>query len=459
MAITKIHQINTPVYNSIAYITNPNKTDDLLLVSGYNCFENTAYIDFEITDNLAKNVKGDYTKTGGNDIKAHHIIQSFSLEDSKVIDGEKAHSIGKELANRLLKGKHEYIIATHIDRGHIHNHIIFNATSFYDLTKFNSQPYKTIRKIRNISDDLCMENELSVIKEPQQKGMHYAEWNNRKKGTSWKQQIENLIDKAIENTKTYEDFLKELKNYGVEIGNAFEEEGKHIKFRLKDIGQERFTRGRNEYTRDNIIERLKNTEKTIKKDEAINMESASYDKKIEWKSYNTKLAETKELASAITTIRNEKINNYNDFDDKISNLLNIVGEIKSSMKILDEKNIQYKNAVKYLVAYNDYLKYHEEYQKKGILTKQKYFNKYESEIRAFNHAVDMLNNINVNVNVDPDKVMNLVNEKDKEIDTMHSKINFIENRIEKIRNAKNLVDEINRVDKEKELNKSKDISI
>lgn len=228
---------------------------------------------------------------------------------------------------------------------------------------------------------------------------------------------------------------------------------------MKDIGQERFTRGRNEYTRDNIIERLKNTEKTIKKDEAINMESASYDKKIEWKSYNTKLAETKELASAITTIRNEKINNYNDFDDKISNLLNTVGEIKSSMKILDEKNIQYKNDVKYLVAYNDYLKYHEEYQKKGILTKQKYFNKYESEIRAFNHAVDMLNNINVNVNVDPDKVMNLVNEKDNEIDTIHSKINYIENRIEKIRNAKNLVDEINRVDKEKELNKSKDISI
>lgn len=97
--------------------------------------------------------------------------------------------------------------------------------------------------------------------------------------------------------------------------------------------------------------------------------------------------------------------------------------------------------------------------KKGILTKQKYFNKYESEIRAFNHAVDMLNNINVNVNVDPDKVMNLVNEKDKEIDTIHSKINFIENRIEKIRNAKNIVDEINRADKEKELNKSKDISI
>lgn len=459
MAITKIHQIYTSVYNSISYITNTEKTDDLLLVSGYNCFENTAYIDFEITDNLARNVKGDYTNTGGNDIKAHHIIQSFSLEDSKIIDGEKAHSIGKELANRLLKGKHEYIIATHIDKGHIHNHIIFNATSFYYLNKFNSQPYKTVREIRTISDNLCIENELSVIKEPKQKGMHYAEWDNRKKGTSWKQQIENLIDKAIENTNSYDEFLNELKSYGVEIGNAFEDEGKHIKFKLQDLGQERFTRGRNEYTRESIIDRLKAPKKEVKKGKAENIKVASYDKKIEWKSYKTKLSETKELASAISTIRNENINNYNDFDNKINSLLDTVGDIKSSMKALDEKNIQYKNAVKYLVAYNNYLEYHEEYQKKSILTKQKYFNKYESQIIAFNHAVDMLNSINVSVNVDPDKVINLVNEQDREINYIHSKVSAVENRIEEIRNAKNIVDEINKEDKNKEIIKGKEITL
>ena len=152
MAITKIHAIKSTLGKALAYIENPDKTDGQMLVSGYNCEPQTASIDFEMTAVLAHKARNLKRKRSTN--LAYHLIQSFSPEDA--VTPEQAHELGKKLAFEYTGGKYEYVVATHIDKGHIHNHIMLNAVSFYDYKKLRTVPYRTARQIRDISDRLCM---------------------------------------------------------------------------------------------------------------------------------------------------------------------------------------------------------------------------------------------------------------------------------------------------------------
>ena len=152
MAITKIHAIKSTLGKALAYIENPDKTDGQMLVSGYNCEPQTASIDFEMTAVLAHKARNLKRKRSTN--LAYHLIQSFSPEDA--VTPEQAHELGKKMAFEYTGGKYEYVVATHIDKGHIHNHIMLNAVSFYDYKKLRTVPYRTARQIRDISDRLCM---------------------------------------------------------------------------------------------------------------------------------------------------------------------------------------------------------------------------------------------------------------------------------------------------------------
>ena len=121
MAVTKIKGINVTVEKAISYIINPAKTDGKLLVSGFQVEPPFAAYEFNVTAELAKELNGDYTKTGAANVLAYHLIQSFSKKD--VVSADQAHEVGKRLADEVLQGKHEYVLATHIDKGHIHNQI------------------------------------------------------------------------------------------------------------------------------------------------------------------------------------------------------------------------------------------------------------------------------------------------------------------------------------------------
>lgn len=257
MAYTKIHAIKKTLSTALDYIENPEKTEDQLLVSGYNVDPLTASIEFALTENLAKEVKGNYKKTGGSNNLAYHMIQSFSPEDH--VTPEEAHEIGKKLADEFLDGKYEYVIATHIDKGHIHNHIIFNSVSFYDLKKMNTQPYKTAAKIRAISDRLCTEHELSVIQGKQHLSYSYKEYLERKKDTSWKSEIRKRLNFVLDTVTDYEEFKAAANELGVTVADA----GKHIKYQY--IEQERWARGyklsdNDQYTKESILQQLEKNE-------------------------------------------------------------------------------------------------------------------------------------------------------------------------------------------------------
>lgn len=255
MAYTKIHAIKKTLKKALDYIENPKKTDGELLVSGYNIDPLAASIEFEMTAALASELKGNYTKVGGANNLAYHMIQSFSPTDN--ITPEQAHEIGKKLADEFLDGKYEYVISTHIDKDHIHNHIIFNSVSFYDFKKMNTQPFKTAAKIRAISDRLCTEHELSVIQSNQNLGHSYKEYLERKTNTSWKSEIRKKLNYILETAIDYDEFKSNALDLGVQVIDS----RKHIKYTIE--GHEKGVRGKKlsdteQYTKDGILTTLEN---------------------------------------------------------------------------------------------------------------------------------------------------------------------------------------------------------
>ena len=243
MAVTKIKAIRGTLSKAIAYILNPEKTDEKLLVSSYGCASETAAREFEWTRRIAE-------QKGMNPVRiiARHVIQSFEIGE---VTPELAHEIGKQFADEILGGKYEYVLTTHIDKDHVHNHLIFNAVDFVNYHAYKS--YKRIYyDMREVSDRLCKENGLSVIPPSQNKGMSYKEYTEAKRGTSWKQKLKQTIDRLVITAKDYDDFLRLMQEAGYEIKT-----GKYISFRAE--GQERFTRSKTigeNYTEERIKERI-----------------------------------------------------------------------------------------------------------------------------------------------------------------------------------------------------------
>ena len=256
MAYTKIHAITATVHKAVDYICNPDKTDEGILISSYGCSPETAAYDFKFA--LSKTKQSDPNK-------AYHLIQSFLPGE---VSYKEAHQIGVELADKLLEGKYSYVVSTHIDKGHVHNHIIFCAADNVNHEKYHDCK-KTYYNIRSLSDDLCREHELSIITPGEKRGKTYKEWQAGKNGSAWKEQLKADISEAIKNATTYEDCIELIRAKGYEVkGEDFGEKAhKFISFRPLD--RERFVRGSAkslgaEYTKERIKERI--TEKALAKE-------------------------------------------------------------------------------------------------------------------------------------------------------------------------------------------------
>lgn len=255
MAVTKIHPIKTTLKKAIDYICNGDKTDNEIYVTTHLCSRENAHKEFELTKKQFKS----RTKT-----LAHHLIQSFVPEE---VSFEEAHKVGIELCEKILEGKYEYVLATHIDKDHIHNHIIFNSIDVDEGKVYHSY-YGSYMNIRNQSDRLCKEHNLSVIDVETQKEINeikrrkfvnWYDWNEDKKGKSYKSRLQFDMDRVIQKAINWEHFLKIMEQYGYEI-----KFGKYIAFKQKN--QQRFTRAKtigDNYTEEKIKERIRNKDKEI----------------------------------------------------------------------------------------------------------------------------------------------------------------------------------------------------
>lgn len=456
MAVTKIHAIKSTVNKAVNYITDVGKTDGKLLVSAYKVAPETAHLEFKMTAEMAKEIRGDYTNTGRGNNLAYHLIQSFDVKDN--LTPELAHEIGIKLADELLLNNHEYIVSTHIDKGHLHNHIIFNAVSFETYTKFISEPYKTARKIRDISDNLCRENNLSIIDKPKGKGKSRKEWQEAKNGTSWKEQIRVTIDHIIQVVSSYEDFKSQMNKAGIVV-----KEGKHIAFQKE--GMERYVRGKtigDEYTKENILARIQKArnakegriEKTgishrtprreLVKGNITGIKTYPFtlDKRVIYLIRKQKIADVKELANTLLLLRRENIRSIGDFNKRIDELKLQSSGIRNDMKRLQNLNNQYKDATRYLITYNKYSAIYGQYKSLKKTASKKYYKQYESEILAFEHAYNRLQELGVSLEVNIEKVIELVKNQDATISKLNEEYRTTHERIKKIRMAKETVNNI-----------------
>ena len=222
MAVTKTHPIKSTLKAAIDYICNPDKTDGKLLVFSFGCSAETADIEFAWTRRHAID-KG--TNLG------RHLIQAFEPGE---VTPEEAHRIGMELAREVLGGKYKFVLTTHIDKDHVHNHLIFNAVSFQDHKHYHSNK-RSYYFIRRTSDRIYKKHSLSVIVPGRDKGKSYIEHQAEQNGTSYKAKLRATIDRLLPGCSDLEDLLRRLQRKGYEL-----KRDKYISARAP--GQERLTR-------------------------------------------------------------------------------------------------------------------------------------------------------------------------------------------------------------------------
>ena len=358
MAVTKIKAIRGTLSKAIAYILNPEKTDEKLLVSSYGCASETAAREFEWTRKIAE-------QKGMNPVRiiARHVIQSFEIGE---VTPELAHEIGKQFADEILGGKYEYVLTTHIDKDHVHNHLIFNAVDFVDYHAYKS--YKRIYyDMREVSDRLCKENGLSVIPPSQNKGMGYKEYTEAKRGTSWKQKLKQTIDRLVITAKDYDDFLRLMQEAGYEIKT-----GKYISFRAE--GQERFTRSKTigeNYTEERIKERIagrtprRSQRQTTPKGISLIGDIQERIRLIDSKGYEykAKLTILKEAARTLNYLTENNLLQYADLEKKVEDVHSSYDRTGKELKVVEARLREVQPLIKNISNYQRLKPVYDAFQK------------------------------------------------------------------------------------------------
>ena len=364
---------------AIAYILNPEKTDEKLLVSSYGCASETAAREFEWTRKIAE-------QKGMNPVRiiARHVIQSFEIGE---VTPELAHEIGKQFADEILGGKYEYVLTTHIDKDHVHNHLIFNAVDFVNYHAYKS--YKRIYyDMREVSDRLCKENGLSVIPPSQNKGMGYKEYTEAKRGTSWKQKLKQTIDRLVITAKDYDDFLRLMQEAGYEIKT-----GKYISFRAE--GQERFTRSKTigeNYTEERIKERIagrtprRSQRQTTPKGISLIGDIQERIRLIDSKGYEhkAKLTILKEAARTLNYLTENNLLQYADLENKVEDVHSSFDRTGKELKGVEARLREVQPLIKNISNYQRLKPVYDAFQK--AKDKPSFKAKHEAELVIFEAA-------------------------------------------------------------------------
>ena len=379
MAVTKIKAIRGTLSKAIAYILNPEKTDEKLLVSSYGCASETAAREFEWTRKIAE-------QKGMNPVRiiARHVIQSFEIGE---VTPEHAHEIGKQFADEILGGKYEYVLTTHIDKDHVHNHLIFNAVDFVNYHAYKS--YKRIYyDMREVSDRLCKENGLSVIPPSQNKGMDYKEYTEAKRGTSWKQKLKQTIDRLVITAKDYDDFLRLMQEAGYEIKT-----GKYISFRAE--GQERFTRSKTigeNYTEERIKERIagrtprRSQRQTVPNGISLIGDIQERIRLIDSKGYEykAKLTILKEAARTLNYLTENNLLQYADLEKKVEDVHGSYDRTGKELKAVEARLREVQPLIKNISNYQRLKPVYDAFQK--AKDKPSFKAKHEAELVIFEAA-------------------------------------------------------------------------
>ena len=407
MAYIKIFPIKVTDKKALDYIMNPDKTEEKLLISSFACSPESADLEFALTrEDGKKNVmdKGDNL--------AFHLIQSFKPGE---IDAETAHKLGKKLADEVLKGKYEYVISTHIDKNHIHNHIIFNATSFVDYHKYVSNK-RSYHKICRISNRICQENGLVTSMPTGEKGKTYKENMEYHRGNSWKAKLKVAVDKAIWASINYDEFLQKMRLVGYEI-----RQGKNLAFRAPE--QKNFTNMKSlgsYYTEENVLLRLEKNQHKTKAPRNTSREVRLF---INISSYVStgnragferwaQLNNLKEAARTFNYLSENNLLNYKDFKQHVSDIDNALIATEENLSQLNSEIAHQELIQKHCVSYRAC----REIVKNGktAYSPQKYKTAHQAEYKLHDFLKQHLKNLGITKLPDPTRLQNKINSLKKE---------------------------------------------
>lgn len=414
MAVTKIKPIHSTLKAAINYIVNPKKTEDFALVDSFGCSPKTAYLEFALTASsntpysfydahsdsfdAASSSLSDGMKEGKKEVKkgrknilAFHVIQSFKPSE---ISKELAHEIGLTLAKNITKGSHEYIVSTHVDKNHIHNHIIFNAVDFKTKKKYDAT-FTAYNELRSISDNLCKEHGLSVIEKPLSKGKSYYEWMLTNEGKSYKESMRNDLNSLIKSSLSFDDLILSMTRLGYEV-----KFGKYLSF--KAPGSEKFTRVKSlgtSFTEDAIKERILNKSgaKVIKEVNASSFKSSpslGLISSVEGilnnssSSFFTAKNDLKKLNATYLYIKDAGIDSLEDLSNALSENQTKISSVKATIKSLETKIIPFEEYLKYASTYLEFKDIYDSYKDSNY--SKDFEAKHRREIMLFEIAASSL---------------------------------------------------------------------
>jgi len=368
--IGKGRTVAEAITDSIDYLQDPEKTQKGELVTSYECDPRTADNEFLLSKRQYFIVTG--RDQGDRDVIAYHIRQSFRPGE---ITADLANKIGYELVKHFTKGKHAFIVATHTDKSHLHNHIYFNSTTLDCTRKFRNFIGSAFA-VRRISDRICLEHGLSVVDNPKPSRGHYGKWLGDNKPLSNKEKLRQTIDKVLaEKPDDLNAFFSGMVVRGYEY-----KRGKYLSFRAH--ANKKFTRCREnvlgvDYTEEAIIDRIagRRTSPVLRGGELesvpekINLlidiqlrlkagKGLGYER---W----AKVFNLKQAAQTINYLQEHGILGYNELAEKTSEVVTRFNSLSDRMKALEESLKDNAQLQKHIINYSKTRKTYVEYRKAG----------------------------------------------------------------------------------------------
>ena len=435
MATTFITGINvrpgrTPLVtarDSIAYIINPEKTQNGKLVTAFRCSPATAHFEIvmeqhEYEQRTGRKVIEDYAGRK----KSYLLItmrQSFAPGE---VTPETAHEIGCKLAEQFLGDKYQYVVATHVDKHCVHNHITFNIVGS-DMKKFHQTKY-THRRLSEISDNLCKEYGLTVVVPSQ-------DWQKRKytndRQTSFRTILKSDIDQAISAAKSYDEFLQ-LMNEKYRIDSQM----KYLKFRHRTNGQQRYIRSYSlgaAYTEQNIRARIAGEHVPALQKSNSHQKAVVEELHV---TYTQRLRNVEAMLHA-----SGFLHEYGgDFAAMIQDISGLAEDAKDSIAAAQRELSDAHMLLNCLKTVEQYQSIADEYQ--FALLKERYGTAHRSELESYTSAVSLLQNKGISIHVPYRQYEDRVQTLNEQIDTLQMKYDSLQNQIEEVNQVQKLVEKV-----------------
>ena len=396
MAYTTIHPIKSTLGKAIDYVLDKNKTRISDNIFSENCSIKYAEKEFLRTQKYYKN---------NSENLAFHLIQSFPKGE---VTPEQSMQIGKETMEKFLGGQYEFVISTHCDKQHIHNHIIINSVNMVNGKSFSTEHDRkgnpAWKQVRKISDEILMEKGLSIIKNPEKMSISHHEWEMQKSGMSWKEQLKRIIDNTVKISDNFDDFLSKLRaeNITVKYEDYKTKSGKCLAFKM--IGQKYFIYSQKfgfYYSEENIKKRIdraihrREMSSIERRQERILNDNGTLKKmynlteldgeglKIWAKNENRKIA-----MKSINLMKSYGFDFVEDFFEKYNSIEDKITENKLEAYGVDKEIIELNRKLKYTQMYREYKPIYDTY--KNAVNQERYFRRHEDEIMLFKEASEQL---------------------------------------------------------------------